>query len=103
MQIQINAGDVHTSESIQQRVEQELEAALDQWRDRVTRVEVHLHDDDGPKHSDTDKRCVMEVRLAGRQPMVVEHSCDDMYTSIQAAASKLRKVVGRAVERERDR
>lgn len=103
MQIQINAGDVPTSDGIQQRVERELEQALGKWEDRITRVEVHLHDDDGPKHDKTDKRCVMEVRLAGRQPMVVEHSSDDLYQSIQTAAGKLRKVVSRTIERERDR
>lgn len=102
MQIQINFGDVPTSEPIQERVEKEVGEALAKWQDRVTRVEVHLHDEDGPKQSNTDKRCVMEVRLSGRQPMVVEHSCDDMYTSIHTAATKLEKVVGRAIERQRD-
>ena len=102
MQIQVNAGDVHSSQAIQQRVEDEVTQALESWQERVTRVEVHLHDEDGPKHSDADKRCVMEVRIAGRDPMVVEHSSDDMYGSIQQAAGKLRRLVHRAIERQRD-
>lgn len=102
MQIQVNAADIHSSPAIQQRVEEEVTAALDDWENRITRVEVHLHDEDGPKHSDDDKRCVMEVRLAGLDPMVVEHSSGDMYGSIQQAASKLRKVVKRAIDRRRD-
>ncbi|MFW6059494.1 MAG: HPF/RaiA family ribosome-associated protein [Phycisphaeraceae bacterium] len=102
MQIQVNAGDIHSSPAIQQRVQDEVSQALDAWSDRVTRVEVHLHDEDGPKHSNADKRCVMEVRLAGLDPMVVEHSADDMYGAIQHAAGKLRKIVHRTIERRRD-
>lgn len=102
MKIQVNAGDVKTSEAVVQRVEEELENALRVFRNRVTRVEVHLRDLNGPK-SGVDKRCVMEARLAGQQPIAVEHDSENLYEAINMASEKLERAVRRRVEREREK
>ena len=98
MQIQIHSAGIHNSDAINARLQQEVEAALKVWRGQVTRVEAHLHDDNGPK-SGKDKRCVLEVRLAGLQPLAVEASTDDMYQSITLAAGKAERAVRHKLER----
>jgi ribosomal subunit interface protein len=98
MQIHINAGDVQSSPAIVERAQQEVEHALKVFRDRVTRVEVHLHDLNGRK-SGVDKRCVMEARLAGHPPLAVEHDADDLYEAVRLAAGKLERAVRHKIER----
>ena len=99
MILQINASDVQSSDALRSHVTQAVEGALRHLADRVTRVEVHLRDDNAGKSSAFDKRVTMEARLAGHQPLVVEHATDDLYKSISEAAGKL----GRAVQTKFDR
>lgn len=99
MQIQINAGDVDNSQAIQQHVTESIEAALKHHADRVTRVEVHLRDDNAHKAANNDKRCTVEVRLAGMQPLAVEHDSSDLYEAIKQAAGKAGRAVARKLER----
>jgi ribosomal subunit interface protein len=98
MQIQIHASDVHHSNAIEEHVRSELEQTLKRFAAQVTRVEAHLHDDNGPK-SGTDKRCLFEVRLAGHQPLAVEASAIDMYEAVRLAAGKLERAVQHKLER----
>jgi ribosomal subunit interface protein len=98
MQIQIHSNGLHNSDAVNARLTKEVEAALKVWRGQVTRVEAHLHDDNGPK-SGQDKRCVLEIRLAGIQPLAVEASSDDMYMAIAQAAGKAERAVRHKLER----
>jgi ribosomal subunit interface protein len=99
MQIQINTSDIELSQAIDQHVRTSIEHAMRHVADRVTRVEVHLHDTNAKKPGDDDKRCTVEVRLAGLQPLAVDHNSHDLYEAIKQAAGKAR----RAVERKLDR
>lgn len=98
MQIQIHTAGVDNSEAVITRTREEIEHALRNFRDQVTRVEIHLHDDNGPKHG-KDKRCVLEIRLAGHQPMAVEAADVDLYQAITMAAGKAERAVRHKVER----
>ena len=98
MQVQIHTNGVHQSDAIVKRATSEIELALEHFADQVTRVEVHLHDDNGPK-AGIDKRCLLEIRLAGHQPMAVEHAAPDMYEAITGAAGKAERAVRHKLER----
>lgn len=99
MQIQINAHeDGLRSEAIEQHVTERVQAALKRWERQVTRVEVHLADENAHK-AGQDKHCKMEVRLTHHQPMFVEDVSDDMYTSITRAAKKMSTLVQRTLEK----
>jgi ribosome-associated translation inhibitor RaiA len=98
MQVHIHTNGVHQSDAIVKRATSEIEAALALFADQVTRVEVHLHDDNGPK-AGIDKRCLMEIRLAGHQPLAVEHAAPDLYEAISATAGKAERAVRHKLER----
>lgn len=102
MQIQINPGDVKLSEAIEQRVNDALAHLLKRFESRITRIEVHLHDENGPKHG-PDKRCTMEARLAGKQPIAVHEDAVSLYDAIDGAAGKLERAVAHRVERADER
>ena len=46
---------------------------LDRYGGRIRRLDVHLCDAVGHKTSHEDKRCVIEARRDGRDPIVVTH------------------------------
>lgn len=73
MQVQVNT-DNHTAGSAEltRQVEDVVENALGRFGDRITRVEVHLSDENSSKKSTNgDKRCAIEARLTGLQPITV--------------------------------
>ncbi len=98
MQVQINFSDVSKSDALVDRVHQELDRKLKRFGERITRVEVHLHDDNSHRGG-VDKRCTLEARPAGGQPVAVESESGDLYTAIKEAAEKLERALARRLER----
>lgn len=94
MQIQLNS-DKHISgsPSLQERVETILRQELKHLADRITRIEVHLNDVNSGKAGDNDKRCQLEARLAGLNPISVEHRAENMALAITGAASQLARAL----------
>jgi hypothetical protein len=69
MQVQVNTDHhIKGDEALATSVRATVESALRRSSDYITRVEVHLSDENGDKRGQNDKRCVMEARLEGRQP-----------------------------------
>lgn len=104
MNIQVTT-DKHISggAELTREVEVVVEGALARFGDRITRVEVHLTDEaSGGKSRDNDKRCVMEARLAGLQPMAVTHHGASVEQVLHGAADKLEKLLERTLDRRDD-
>ena len=98
MQIQINSGHMTPTAAIEQHIETKIDHEMKRFADRITRVEVHLRDDNGPKGG-ADKHCLLEARLAGLDPVVAEHAAGDMYLAIDTAAKKLHRAIEHKIER----
>ena len=104
MIIQVSFGDIEKSDSLEQRVHEALDSRLGHLRERLTRVEVHLRDDSSPsKQTPNDKRCTMEARPAGSNPLIVEHTGDDLYRVVGETSDKLARVVQKHVDRRNGR
>lgn len=103
MKIQVNAGEFEVSEPIEERVVEEVSSALKHFTEHITRVEVHLRDLNGPGKSGIDKRCTIEARLAGHDPLAIHEDSDQMYQAIRLAAKKLERAVRNKLERHRER
>ncbi len=58
--------------------------------DKLTRVEVHLSDVNGSKEGQADKRCVIEGRLEGKQPIAVTNMADTHEQAVDGAIDKLK-------------
>ena len=90
---------IHGSkEGLAQHVEDKVKHALDRFSTQITRVDVHLHDDNAQKHGANDKRCVVEARPAGLQPVSVHHSAETVEESLVGALDKLEKVLDKTME-----
>ncbi|MHA1560108.1 MAG: HPF/RaiA family ribosome-associated protein [Alphaproteobacteria bacterium] len=95
MQIQINTSEnVEGGEELSAHVSADIHARLDRFSQHITRIEVHLSDETRNKSGESDKRCLIEARLEGRQPEVVsEHA-----TTLEGAYSGATKKLQRALE-----
>ena len=104
MQIQVNTDDkVEGREALLKWVEVEAAEKLARFRDRVTRIEVHLSDSNGEKTGTRDKRCVMEARPTGLQPLAVSHEAATVADAFAGATEKLKHALDHALERSKDR
>ena len=109
MQIQMSTdGNIEGHEALATQVRSVVEGALDRFSDHITRVEVHLSDENsGKKGGNDDIRCVMEARIEGRQPIAVTHQAATVDQSVDGAAEKLTRLIestlGRKHEQESHR
>jgi ribosome-associated translation inhibitor RaiA len=100
MQILVNSDHhIKGGESANETVESIVEAAVERFADRITRVEVHLSDTSGPKHGDRQKRCVMEARVSGMRPLAVADEAPNLLSAVEAAAQKLKRSLEHALAR----
>lgn len=101
MQVLVNTDNhVEGGEGLNRHVESVVQAALERFGNRVTRVEVHLSDENsGKKEGDNDKRCVMEARVGGLQPVTVSEDGATIDQCIDGAAEKLEKTLAKTVDR----
>ncbi len=80
-----------------------VENALNRFSDRITRVEVHLTDENSDKKGgNDDMRCVMEAQLEGRKPVAVTHQAATLDQSVDGAVNKLNKMIKRTLDKLRD-
>jgi len=74
-----------------------IEKELSKFKDYITRVEVHLSDENGAKKGVDDIKCLMEVRVEGKKPIAVSSKADTLAISfaetIKKVDSSLRKLL----------
>ncbi|HWJ17789.1 MAG TPA: HPF/RaiA family ribosome-associated protein [Geobacterales bacterium] len=103
MQVQINTGhNIEGHEALSAHVSDVVKNALVRLSDHITRVEVHLSDENGDKSGPNDKRCVMEARLEGRQPVAVTHQAATLDQAVEGAAHKLTRLIESTLGRLHD-
>ena len=105
MQIQVNTDNqVEGNAELTRTVEGIVENSLGRFRDRITRLEVHVNDVNGrAKAGDDDMRCAIEARLAGLDPITVTHNAAFVEQAVKGAADKLKTTLDRTLGRLNDR
>ncbi|MCW5598583.1 HPF/RaiA family ribosome-associated protein [Nitrosomonas sp.] len=94
MQIQINTDrNVQDSDTFSSHVKSIVEEALSRFSEHITRIEVHLSDENSDKAGIDDKRCVIEARLKGRQPIAVTDQAINLDQAIRGATEKLSRMI----------
>ncbi len=94
MQVLLNTDEsVQGRDALDRHAEEVVQRALDRFSRDVTRVEIHLSDVNGQKVGENDKRCLMEARVAGRQPIAVTEHANSLHQAIDGAAQKLKRLL----------
>ncbi|SPF78066.1 HPF/RaiA family ribosome-associated protein [Pseudoprimorskyibacter insulae] len=90
MHIQINTDhNIHGDERLAEVCEQIVSDVMAPLSKRLTRVEVHLKDERGPKGGE-DIRATVEARPEGLRPYAAHADASDIPHAVKAAAKKLR-------------
>jgi ribosome-associated translation inhibitor RaiA len=91
MQIQFNTDkNIIGSEDLIASSTSLISEELSRYSHQITRVEVHLSDENGLKDGINDKRCLMEARLAGMNPIAVTENANTHEQAVFGAIDKLK-------------
>ena len=93
MQIIINSNNqVPMNQDSIEQYQSEVAASLERFNDRITRIEVHLTDENSlAKGGVDDIRCLMEARPASQQPVSVEVRAASVEQAIREGTNTLKR------------
>jgi hypothetical protein len=104
MQIQVNSDNsVAVDSELTQILEANISHTLQRFGERLTRVEVHLSDVNGGKFGTADKRCLLEARPSGRDPVTVTNDAATPELAVKGAAQKMERLLTSTFARVGDR
>ena len=96
MQVQFNSdSSVMGTANVAERIEAQVRDKLARFEDRLTRIEIHVRDENGAKHGADDKACTIEARPRGTRAIgVTEHA-----SKVDAAARKAAATLAQRLDR----
>ena len=96
MQVQFNSdSSVMGTANVAERIEARVREKLARYEDRLTRVEIHVHDENAHKHGHDDKACTIEARPRGGKPIGVTEGASTVDDAARAAANTLAQRLNR--------
>jgi len=100
--IQVNTDrNIKGDQALEAQVRATMEQHLGRFADKITRLEVHLSDQNSQKGGLDDMGCVVEARLEGRQPLAVNSREATLERAISSAAQKMRNALQTELGRAR--
>jgi ribosome-associated translation inhibitor RaiA len=103
MKIQINTdNNIEGKQGMATYFEEVIAGSLNRFSEQITRVEVHLNDENSHKNGPDDKRCLLEARLEGMQPIAVSHQAESLDKAVNGATDKLKKAIDSALGKLRN-
>ena len=90
-------------ERLVREVEASVEESLARFAPQITRVEVHLSDENGKKPGENDKRCKLEARLAGLAALGVTGAGSNLDQAVESALEKLHNLLDHKLGRLSDK
>jgi ribosome-associated translation inhibitor RaiA len=100
MQVQVNTDkNIEGDEQLVTQVKAAVTKSLSHFSAHITRVEVHLSDENGDKNGQKDKRCMLEARLEGRQPVAVTCEAATLVQAVAGALDRLRNSLQSTLDR----
>ena len=90
MQVQFNSdSSIMGTENVASRIEARVREKLSRFEDRLTRLEIHVHDENAHKHGHDDKACTIEARPRGGKPIGVTEGASTVDDAARKAAMTL--------------
>ena len=90
MHVQVNSHHIPGSVELHEWVGSTVEERLERFDDFLTRIEVHVSDENAEKAGADDKRCQIEARPKGHQAVSVTHKAESLQLAVDGAAEKMR-------------
>jgi hypothetical protein len=100
MQVLLNTDQsVRDFVTLSTHVDAVVSEALMHHRNHITRIEVHLGNENGRQSGPDDKRCTMEARLDRRPPVAVTHHARTIESAVRGAARIMAKAIEHVIGR----
>lgn len=94
MLVQINTdNNVEGHQRLEEYFTTQLQNSLKKYEDKITRLEVHLGDENSSKGGENDKRCSIEARIAGLKPIGVVNHADTIEKAVAGATDKIKSAL----------
>lgn len=94
MTIQFNTDhNIQGLESLEAKMNAIITDEMSRFSDQITRIEVFLSDENGHKKGNNDKKCILEARLEGMQPLAVSDHANNHEVAVKGALVKLKTVI----------
>jgi hypothetical protein len=100
---------IHTDNQIESdserdsRIEEQIRQRLARFEGRITDIEVHVSDINGPRGGAADLRCTMEARVNGVPPVAVTDNGATVDRAILGAAKKAARALDHQLGKLSDR
>ena len=104
MIIQLNADKSLTIHSeYEAQITAQLTKDLERFTGHITRVEVHLSDENGNKSGINDKKCLLEARFEGKPPIVTSDLGNTYDLALKGATEKLKHALTTVVSKLKEK
>ncbi|WP_231582701.1 HPF/RaiA family ribosome-associated protein [Pedobacter sp. BMA] len=91
MTIQLNTDkNLTIHQEYEDKIQTQITDTLSRFADLITRLEVHLSDENGSKDGLDDKRCLIEAKITGKEPIAVTNLGNNYDLAIAGALTKLK-------------
>lgn len=91
MKIQLNTDkNIKGTEKLEAYVSDKLKSSLKRFANHITRIEVHLSDQNADKGGADDIQCKMEARVESLQPVMVLGKSDSKEKALSEAIEKMK-------------
>ena len=77
-----------------------LQEDLGRYDDMITRLVVHLGDENASKKGENDKRCLLEARIKNSQPVAVTEFANTVQQAVKGATYKLASVLEKTAQKK---
>ncbi len=91
--------NINATEELVAPFRDQVSNSLSRYSHQVSSVQIHFADENGKKTGQDDKRCMMEVRLDGMEPIAVTASSSSLGQALKMAIDKMKA----ALDTRRDR
>lgn len=94
MTIQLNTDkNLTIHQEYEDKIHSQIKAALSRFSDLITRIELHLSDENGSKDGLEDKRCLIEAKVSSKEPIAVCSFGKNYDLAIAGALTKLKSTL----------
>ena len=94
MQVLVNTSNgIENKDSLERWATDFLNDALARFGQDITRVEVQLSDTNSARSGSQDKRCMLEARIAGHEPVAATHHAPTQDEAFRGATQRLIKLL----------
>ncbi|MEO5909597.1 MAG: HPF/RaiA family ribosome-associated protein [Pelobium sp.] len=92
MTIQVNTDNhIEGKEDLINYITELFTEKLSRFDGQLTRVEIHLSDENAGKSGSDDKKCNVEARLEGLDPIFASAQSDEMSKAIHESLQKIKR------------